>query len=153
MKRRTLWLAAVLGAGMLALAWAGSPGGTRSGQDGAAQAQAHTQTQVQSQVQSQVQTQSQEQAQAKATDCSCEGPDRLRPRDGSCQDATAAIETLTADLLQDRIRDRLQDGSCLVDGSCQDYDYDYGFDYDFNHGYDYDHDGPAPDGGFGAGPS
>ncbi len=72
--------------------------------------------------------------------------DRIQQRlqDGSCLDE-AMLDALSADLLQDRIRDKLHDASCLVDGTCVEKDYDY------DHSYDQLHDGPPPDGGYGAG--
>lgn len=164
MTRRSPWLVAVLGAAVLAFAFAGAPSTKGSVGDG---------TNVQARTQVQVQTQSQERAtvQTRAEACQpTEGgtsleeaglagdvkQDRihLRLQDGSCLEE-ATLGALSADLLQDRIQDRLQDGSCLPDGTCveHDYDYDHGFDYDYDHGYDYLHDGPPPDGGYGAGRS
>jgi hypothetical protein len=152
MKRRSLWLAAVLGAAVLAFAWAGAPNAKGPAGDGA---------DVQARSQTQVQTQTQERAMVQTRTETCEPAgdvkqDRiqLRLHDGSCLEE-ATVETSAADLVQDRIRDKLQDGSCLSDGSCveHDYDYDHGFDYDFDYGYDHLHDGPPPDGGYGAGSS
>ncbi len=158
MTKRSLWLVTVLGAAMLAFAWAGAPSPRGSAGDGT-QAQAQAQTQVQTQVQEQVRTRTEagEPADDVTTllDAALAGDvkhDRihLRLQDGSCLDE-ATLDTLSADLL--RTRDRLNDGSCLPDGTCVDHDYDYGFDYDFDYGYDYLHDGPPPDGGYGSGSS
>jgi|GEM_PF-4940739 len=164
MMRRSLWLVAVLGAAVLAFAWAGAPSTKGSAGDGA-DVQARTQTQVQTQSQERATVQTRAEALQPADDdaslveAAVAGDvkhDRihLRLQDGSCLEE-ATLETLSGDLLLDRTQDRLQDGSCLPDGTCveHDYDYDHGFDYDFDYGYDYLHDGPPPDGGYGAGRS
>ena len=157
MTKRSLWSVAVLGAAVLAFAWAGAPSprgsaGDASGTQARAQVQTQAQTQVQSQMQEQAAVQTRTEAggpvddEAAPLDAARAGDaehDRihLRLQDGSCLDE-ATLALLSGDLL--RTRDRLNDGSCLPDGTCVDHDYAYdrGFDYDFDYGYDYLRDGP-----------
>ena len=173
MKRRFLRLATVLGAGMLAFAWAAGPspkGAVGGGQDGAT-SQVQTQVQERATVQTRAGDSSYQQVllDAVAAGDLDQVRDQLRQqlKDGSCLD-TATLLTILAgdqDRIGDKLRQQLKDGSCLDTATLltiltgdQDHDQirdrlqDGSCDGDScqEHDYDYNHDGPPPDGGYGA---